>query len=188
MELLIFRHLFNNSISINGSSVLDIGSGAGHWIDFYRSLGSSKTLGIDVSLSSVDYLKEKYSNYADVSIQHGKASEIISKSDASFSIVNAIGVMFHIVDDTEWIDTINKIAGVIQKTGLFIIGGYFGYFNGLNVQIDRNHQVNKRLRSKKHWKSTLKNAGFTSIEFYTKNAYLWINDTLPENNVLIATR
>ena len=121
-------------------------------------------------------------------IENGKASEIIDKSQVSFNIVNAIGVMFHIVDDAEWMDTIQKVAEVLEKTGIFIVGGHFGYFDGLNLQVDENHQINKRLRSKKHWKHALRKAGFKSVEFYKNNSYLWIKDTLPENNVLIATR
>ena len=167
---------------------MDIGSGSGHWIDFYKSLGSFRTIGIDVSLSSFNYLKDKYSNQPDISILHGKAFDLLSQFDGSFSVVNAIGVMFHIVSDSELIDTINKIASVLKRDGLFIVSGQFGYLNGLNVQIDRNGHINKRLRSKKHWKKALINAGFSKVQFYFNNAYLWINDTLPENNVLVATK
>jgi SAM-dependent methyltransferase len=188
VELQIIRHLYNNNIKIEESAVLDIGSGSGHWIDFYKSLGSFRTVGLDVSLSSVNYLKDQYSNQPDITILHGKASDQLSQLDAGFSIVNAIGVMFHIVSDSEWIDTINKISGVLQKDGLFIVGGHFGYLNGLNCQIDRNGQINKRLRSKKYWKKSLINAGFSNVQVYSNNAYLWIKDTLPENNVLVATK
>ncbi len=71
-------------------------------------------------------------------IHHGKAFEILKKLDESFNLINAIGVMFHIVDDSEWINTINAIAKVLRKNGLFIVGGHFGSLNGLNVQIDND--------------------------------------------------
>ena len=96
VELLILKHFCNQGIVPKGSSVLDIGSGAGHWIDFYKSLGVVRTIGIDVSESSINHLKTKYSTDA--------------------------------------------------------------------------------------------NAGFSDVKFYKNNAYLWINDILPENNILVATK
>lgn len=188
VEMQILKYFYNNKISINQSRVVDIGSGSGHWIDFYRSLGFSEIVGIDVSLSSVNYLKEKYRESTDVAIHHGKAYEILGKLDDEFNLVNAIGVMFHIVDDTEWINTIKAVVKVLRKNGLFIVGGHFGFLDGLNVQIDRNGQINKRLRSKRRWTDALRKADFSRVHVYTNNAYLWINDTLPENNVLIATK
>ena len=118
VELQILRHLYNKDISPKNWTILDIGSGAGHWIDFYGSLGASKTVGLDISLSSFNYLKDNYSSQPDVKICHGKASEMIEKLDFTPDIVNAIGVMFHIVDDSEWNETISAISEIIKKNGL----------------------------------------------------------------------
>jgi cyclopropane fatty-acyl-phospholipid synthase-like methyltransferase len=188
VELQILRHLYNRNLNVKGAVVLDIGAGAGHWIDFYKSLHSVRTIGVDVSLSAVNHLRRKYANCSDVNIYHGKASDVLDELDICFNIVNAIGVMFHIVDDAEWFNTIRKISGLIQRGGAFIVGGHFGYVNGVNVQIDRNGQVYKRLRSKRLWKKTLLDAGFSDVKMYSNNAYLNINDPLPENNICIATK
>jgi len=187
VEMQILKYLYNNKIQLEDMNVLDIGSGSGHWIDFYKTIGVYKIVGIDVSISSVNYLKEKYSENVNVDIHHGKAYEILNELDEKYNLINAIGVMFHIVDDSEWINTINAIAKVLRKNGLFIVGGHFGLLNGLNVQIF-DDQINKRLRSKKNWINILKKAGFRHIYFYKNYAYLYINDTLPENNILIATK
>lgn len=61
LELLICRHLCKNRIPMN-FPVLDIGSGAGHWIDFYRSLGVPSIVGKDVSMRSAYYLKERFAD------------------------------------------------------------------------------------------------------------------------------
>lgn len=188
MQILILRHLRNKGTSVGKPEILDVGSGSGQWIDFYNSLDAGSITGMDVSLSSFSYLKNKYAGNPDIKIFHGKALEVINKLTYEYDIVNAIGVMFHIVDDTEWQDTICSIGNILKEGGFFIIGGHFGFLDGLNVQIDNNGNINKRLRSKRHWKNTLIKAGFTKIEIYRNNAYLWINDTLPENNVLIATK
>ena len=121
-------------------------------------------------------------------IHCGKASEILDKLDKHYDLVNAIGVMFHIVEDVEWVNTIKVIGKSLRKGGLFVVGGHFGILDNVNVQIDHNSQINKRLRSRRHWRDTLKKAGFSRVDVYTNNAYLWIDDILPENNVLIATK
>jgi hypothetical protein len=105
-----------------------------------------------------------------------------------YDIANAVGVMFHIVDDSEWQNTISAIANVLKKGGLLVAGGHFGLLDGLNVQIDKDGGINKRLRSKRRWVRALKEAGFRSIKVYRNNVYLWINDSLPENNILVATK
>lgn len=188
VKLQILKHFYNHDTRAKAISVLDIGSGSGHWIDFYKSLGFQKAVGIDVSKISVNHLKKKYINNSNIKIYLGTATDIIDKLNSPFNIVNAIGVMFHIVNDSEWNETITKIAGLIPEKGVFIAGGHFGSLNGLNVQIDPNGQINKRLRSKSLWKKTLKRAGFSEVRIYKNNSYLWINDTLPENNILVATK
>ena len=187
VEMQILKHFQNNNIYTKGSNILDLGSGSGHWINFYKNLGVGSIKGIDVSNKSFKYLVQKQSGDTNVEIHRGKALEVIRNLDGPFDIVNAVGVMFHIVDDTEWKNTIVSIANALKNDGLFIIGGHFGFLDGLNVQIDKNG-INKRLRSKKRWVNNLKASSFRRIKIYRNNAYLWINDTLPENNVLIATK
>ena len=188
MELLILKHLRNNEISVNQSIIMDIGSGSGHWIDFYKSLEPNTITGMDIARSSLNHLKNKYSEDSSIEIYQGKALEVISNLNGDYNVVNAVGVMFHIVDDGEWEDTIKAIGKVTKKGGIFVVGGHFGFLDGLNVQIDRDGNINKRLRSKRHWIYTLKKAGFSSVRVYRNYSYLWIKDTLPENNVLIAIK
>jgi len=177
VELIILRHLHNKGWGTERLSVIDIGSGAGHWIDFYRQLGA-KVTGMDVSEKCAEN---------NIDIKHGSALDILPEK-GMLHIVNAIGVMFHIVDDEEWGDTIKEVSNTLLPGGLFIVGGHFGLLNGLNVQIDQYNQVNKRLRSKKKWIKTLRQAGFSNIHLYHNKSYLKINDTMPENNILIATK
>ena len=188
IEMLILRTLYNKSISLEKSIVMDLGSGSGHWIDFYRSLECSKIIGVDVSQSSVEFLQKRCSGNPAVEIRHGKASEILDSTIEGLDVVNAIGVMFHIVDDTEWLATIRSVYSKLRPGGHFIVSGHFGWLNNLNVQVDRKKQINKRLRSKKYWQNTLKGAGFSDVKILKNRAYLWLKDTLPENNILIAKK
>ncbi len=188
VEMQILKHLHNNGISINRAHVLDIGSGAGHWIDFYKTLEPFSITGMDISISSFKYLQDKYAEDNTIEIYQGKAIEVINKLNGDYDLVNAIGVMFHIVEDSEWENTIYAVGNILKKGGLFVVGGHFGLIDGLNVQIDKDGGINKRLRSKSHWAKLLKKVGFTKMKLYQNSAYLWIRDSLPENNVLIATK
>lgn len=178
VEQIILMHLYNNNI--DAKWVLDVGSGSGHWIKFYLSL-DMYTFGFDTSKKVVEYLRNKYPSIG-LSV-----SNKIRKTHDTVDIVNAIGVMFHITDDKKWEEMINDAYSALSEGGIFIIGGHFGLLNGLNVQIS-NGQVNKRLRSLRVWKMVLRKAGFTKIKLYRNNSYLYINDTMPENNILIATK
>lgn len=187
VEMQIFRHLRTHRVSLERAAAVDIGSGSGHWIDFYRSLGCATVEGIDVAPAAVSHLRKKYSDCAWVAIHEGKAAEILGQLRRTYDLVNAIGVMFHIVDDAEWSRTITVIADSLKPGGLFVVGGHFGLVGGVDLQAERD-QTYKRLRSGRHWRSTLRQAGFSRVDVYRNSAYLWIEDSLPENNVLVATK
>jgi hypothetical protein len=74
------------------------------------------------------------------------------------------------------------------RGGVFVAGGHFGIFNGPSAQIDVSGNINKRLRSRRNWARTLTEVGFRRVDFYRNDAYLFINDNLPENNILVATK
>jgi predicted TPR repeat methyltransferase len=188
VEMLILRHLRNAGLKLDPLRVCDIGSGAGHWIEFYLSLGATECVGIDISQRAVEHNKRKYAGRENVSFHHGNAGDVLPTLGNRFDLVNAIGVMFHLVDDTQWTRTIEGVANVLEPGGIFIVGGHFGLINNLNVQYDAQHNVNKKLRSAAHWKATLKEAGFTDIQIHRNRAYLSIADPIPENNILTARR
>jgi SAM-dependent methyltransferase len=165
-----------------------LGSGAGHWIDFYLSLGASPRLGIDISRTSVEFLRAKYRERQEITVEHGRIHDVLGSTDCKFDLVNAIGIMFHLVDDKEWEETVRQVGRVLRTGGLFIVGGHFGLLDGINVQFDSENAVNKRLRSASHWKRSLKQAGFVRTRIYRNSAYLYIRDALPENNVLITEK
>lgn len=186
VELLILRHLVNRSIPIEGSTVFDIGSGAGHWLDFYRARGAVRCTGIDISARSVEFLRAKYAGDASIDVHHGPFQSHLAAHPGEYGIVNAIGVLFHVVDDVEWRRGLEAIHGALRPGGLLIVGGHFGIIDNANVQFDIHNTANKRLRSLGRWKRTLTSVGFRGLKLYRNRAYLHVRDTLPENNILMA--
>jgi len=185
IELLINKYFYNEKIKLEGANVLDIGTGAGHWVDFYLNHGVSKIFGIELSVKAYEYLQNKYSNNLKVNILNGRSIDQLDNIKEKFDIVNAIGVMFHITDDEEWEKTIEKISNKMKNNAIFIVGGNFGILNNLNVQIDKQGWINKKLRSKKKWIKTLEKYNLKYIKKYYNFSYLYIKDSLPENNILI---
>lgn len=178
--------------------VLDIGSGAGHWIDFYKKLLKPDTItSIDISNVVVDNLTQKYCQDDSIKIIKGDISENDSILNNKFDIINAIGVIFHIVDDQHWQQAIKNLARHLNHQGVILIGGHFGFITQ-DVQFHhkdefKNHDtkttskdkplyVNKRIRSLRYWKKCAKMAELKIVRLQKTQNFK--NIQTPENNIL----
>lgn len=177
IERLILRVLARDRQSVR--SILDIGSGAGHWLEFYHHLGATSLGGVELSDSAHAKTSNRYRSlvmYKAVPEYHYSCC----------TIVNAIGVMYHIVDDAEWEKTIRTARYNLTNNGLFIASGAFGLFDGLNVGVTSDGRVYKRLRSARRWRRVLKAAGFSHIEIVCNHEYWYGPRSMPHANVLFA--
>jgi SAM-dependent methyltransferase len=186
VENTLLRAIAQLHICVEGASVFDIGCGSGHWLNFYRRLGATRFVGCDVSKIAITHLESvNHVNKYD-GLHCMEANDALNLDDTKFTIVNAIGVMFHIVDDTKWADTITSVYNKLEPHGVFMVGGHFGIVDN-NVQF-HNNTIDKRLRSKKHWINALQNAGFSKFLFLKNYSYLFYYDTLPESHILVAIK
>jgi SAM-dependent methyltransferase len=184
-------------------AVLDLGSGAGHWIEFYLdTFGASHVCGLDISKACVDRLRDKYAHTDRVAIMEGDMTAEPVWFDRRFDIVNAIGVVFHIVDDTLWLRALGNMRSLLSDDGLIVIGGEFGMFTA-NVQfhaadefqtleamrqapVGGEVRVNKRIRSLRRWKKAARVAGLrVKRVIRTSNSS---DIVTPENNVMVLER
>jgi len=180
-------------------SVLDVGSGAGHWIDFYRRVfGASRVVGLELSALAVEGLREKYADRPEVEIAEGDVSGPDFSLGRTFGLVNAVGVMFHIVDDERWERAVSTLARHLEPGGLAVISGQFGRTTR-NVQFHRRDEfsswdearspaagvalVNKRIRSLRRWRSCADAAGLEIVRRQQTQTSRAI--PTPENNVLL---
>jgi len=185
IELIILREFSNTGFQVDDALVFDIGAGAGHWLQFYKRLGAKQCVGIDVSTIASQHLSETLERDG-IEIQNGLFQDFLKQDERRYHLINGIGVMFHVVDDSEWMRGLCEIARSLKKGGLLIVGGHFGLFNKINVDYDVNKKAYKRLRSRMHWKRTLKALGFRKVKIRYNLSYLFIKDYVPENNVLFA--
>jgi SAM-dependent methyltransferase len=158
--------------------VLDVGSGTGHWIDFYADvLEARSVVGVDFSEVASVALAARYARRENLTIQRMDVSEHRADFDGAFCVINAIGVMFHIVDDGRWSAAIGNLGRYLRPGGVAIIGGDFG-------PETQELGVMRRTRSLEQWERTL--AGF-GLEVCDLRRFDWakggINEGL-KNNLL----
>jgi SAM-dependent methyltransferase len=182
-------------------SVLDVGSGAGHWIEFYRSTyHASRVLGIELVPRLVEHLRARFASDPAVSVSHHDIGESPLDS-APFDVVNAIGVMFHIVDDARWKQAICHLARALEPGGLMLIGGDFGATTR-DVQFHRKDnfgtwaqhdagdeppvRVNKRVRSLAAWAAAAAESGLEIVDLVRSDCSPAIRT--PENDLLVLMR
>jgi SAM-dependent methyltransferase len=184
IENIILSQFDRQELPIAEADVLDVGSGAGHWLKFYLGMGAQSVTGVEVSNGAATALRRAFSDDARVTIVNDYINSAPIHRD--FDIVNAIGVMFHIVDDGIFEASVEKMKSLVKPGGCMVVGGAFGLLNNLNVQYDTDGRVTKRLRSYGRWKKLL-GPSWTTRRVINRS-YRLVNATLPEANVLFAVK
>lgn len=179
----------------DGLRLLDIGSGSGHWIDFFRdALYVKEATGIEVAKNSAQELTKKYIS-SSVEIINGDIGGDI-KINGNFDFISAIGVIFHITDDRKWLKTLENFSKLIKPSGLIFIGGDFSY-ETKNVQFHAKDKfdswsesvvgdsvyVNKRVRSLADWHKATLDSGLKIVDVIRVDTD-WAIHT-PENDILV---
>lgn len=159
-------------------ATLDVGSGGGHWIGFYRSvLDAQRVVGLDIAPAVVESLEAAYDSAPEVTILQGDIAGEKFALDTRFDVVNAIDVMFHIVDDDAWRRAMRNLAAHLAPGGRLVIAehvalvGHDAGFrpadpargepatrNGAPTSI-----VTKRLRSHRAWHSCARESGLSLV-------------------------
>ncbi|MCO6412055.1 MAG: class I SAM-dependent methyltransferase [Thiogranum sp.] len=138
---------------IAGKSVLDVGAGTGHWIEFYSAyLEAAGITAVDFSRTCISELQTRYAGQSAIKIQHADIARRNEQFTERFEIINAIGVMFHLVDDNQWEAAIGNLVNYLTNDGIAIIGGDFG-------EETRESGVMRKYRSLRQWETTLEAFG-----------------------------
>jgi len=178
--------------------VLDVGSGTGHWVDFYLDVYLAKAVtAVEFVPQMSGFLRGKYAGRDAVTVLE---ADIVNDAlpARSFDIVNAIGVIFHIVDDGHWRRAVENLLGAAKPGGLVLIGGDFGA-ETRDVQFHRvdrfeswkehdssgvpAERVNKRVRSLADWEKLAASLGASIAELVRSDADPAIQT--PENDLLV---
>lgn len=92
--------------------VLDIGSGTGHWLRYWRRRGA-EPVGLDLTEHAVAELAR---TLADVPVVLADVSQGVPFA-GSFDVVSAMNVLLHIVDEQQWNRALRNLGDVLNANG-----------------------------------------------------------------------
>ena len=173
--------------------ILDIGSGAGHWIDFYLEvLRPERIVGMEISEPCTAALRKKYAGKENIDIIEADIASPDLTMKEKFDLINAVGVMFHIVEDELLMQALKNISSRLKENGVVVVSGQFGWITR-NTEFYCSSQPEsqasavfyKRIRSLSFWKDCAGQAGL-KVERLQRTTQCQDIFT-PENNILILT-
>jgi SAM-dependent methyltransferase len=145
--------------------VLDVGSGSGHWIDFYISILAVRSVtAVEFCEPFFRHLQNRFAGDDRVHLVQADITDPSLQMERRFDITNAIGVMFHIVDDGSWALAISNLATFSRRGAIAIFGECFGIeTRTVEPSIAIGGPI-RRIRSLKMWKEALESVHFEHIE------------------------
>jgi len=179
LTALVVRH----KIRVDGATVLDVGSGAGHWLDFWEQHTADNLHAVEVADRAINHLRETYPG---VTVHQSDIANFEGTVDAD--IISAVGVMFHLVDDEEWHNGIQTIADLLSPGGVVFFTGAMGWFSH-DVEFEQTGGglfPFKRVRSRWVWRRACQKAGLELVTIYRTPAA--IQCETPQNDVLMARK
>lgn len=157
-------------------SVLDAGCGTGIYSEFYARKGAQVS-GIDISETAIQKIRE----YNIPGVYEKSTLNDIPFSDGEFDLAHAFSVLYHIVDDTEWRQSLQELERVTKP------GGYLLLRIGWVDETDRKSDHLKH-RSRERYKKRLIDEGpYTLKKVYTfedvvrfQKLFVLLNKVLPK--------
>lgn len=146
------------------STVLDVGSGTGFFIARWKQLGVAKVVGADLSDTAVANLRRRFPQTEFHQLDVG--SDVQGRWDGTFDAVSSFDVLYHIVDDEQYVTAIGNIYSFLRPGGLFIWSDNFVHDRTLRAE----RQVSRSLQD---IEDVLTRTGFQILErrplFYLMN-------------------
>jgi SAM-dependent methyltransferase len=98
--------------------VLDVGSGTGIWIDFWRQRGARRIVGVDLSEVAVERLRRRYPAHEFLQRDIGAAGGSLPEA---MDVVSAMSVLLHITDEARFERALHAVAGCVRDGGSLVL-------------------------------------------------------------------
>lgn len=110
-------------IEAAGRDILDIGTGTGFFIDFWKQKNPSTITGYDLTEISIKSLKDRYpeANFELVDISDEKI-----RTEKKYDIISIFDVLYHIVEDKKFEQALKNLAKLSKPGTILIITDLFG--------------------------------------------------------------
>ncbi len=101
------------------SSVLDVGSGVGYWIEYWLAKGVEHLKGVDLTSASVSHLAQRYPKL------DFEQRDIADPADAdahnAFDLISAMSILNHIPSQERWEQALVNLGNLLKPGGLIFI-------------------------------------------------------------------
>jgi SAM-dependent methyltransferase len=138
------RRLFRRHVAPlahSESSVLDVASGTGFYVELWKEAGVRDVTGSDVSETAVRRLREGFPSVpVDRFDIAGPATEL---PERRFDVVSAFDLLFHLIDDGAYRRALANLARLVAPGGLLVITENFrraGPRRFASVQVNREER------------------------------------------------
>ena len=98
--------------------VLDVGSGTGIWIEFWRQRGASEIVGVDLAKAAVDRLSTRYPEYR---FEQRDVGEPKASLPVEMDVVSAMSVLLHITDEARFENAMRNLMGSVTTDGILVL-------------------------------------------------------------------
>lgn len=107
-----------------GSSVLEIATGTGVYVEMWKQLNVKKLVGIDISQAATDALRARFSEY-EFHKRDLSTPDLAADVGSDFDLVTAVDMLYHIVDDHEFPVALENLAATVKPGGYLAIHDLF---------------------------------------------------------------
>lgn len=101
------------------SSVLDVGSGTGFWIEFWMAKGVQRLIGMDLTAKSVSSLAQRYPQLTFQ--QRDIADPLDTSLFNSFDLISAMSILHHIPSQPRWERALINLGRMLKSGGYLLI-------------------------------------------------------------------
>lgn len=149
---LVFTRLACDALNGKRSAhVLDVGSGTGFYLNLWQQLGVEQIVGSDLTSAAVERLRVRFPRATIQRIDIGTTE--LPLGPRQYDAISVMDVMFHIVDDDRYVQSLQNLAGLLKPDGRLIFSEIF-----VPQEYRSEHQVS---RTKVQIESMLSAAGLT---------------------------
>lgn len=118
LNLMLARH----QVETEGKRVLDVGSGRGFYVRFFKKIGARTVTGIDITRTGVAYLREIFPDSDFFKCDIGAEQIGIN---GSYDMISAMSVLYHLVDDIRFEQAIIHLGRLLSNGGYLLITDTF---------------------------------------------------------------
>lgn len=155
----VFKNeLVKSGLDLSGKKVLDIGSGTGFYIQLWKELGARDLTGVDITPTSVENLKKTFANDRFFQSDIGDVNFNSANQFEQYDLISAMDVLFHIVDDQRFEQSIKNISSILKKDGYFVYSDNF-------LRSETKRGESQVSRSKEYLMKVFQANGFEAMVF-----------------------